>query len=190
MKAIIIEGVLKFQNNFKEFNGNVGLKYATDQQWYDWGFREYVVPVYTNLQKLGEFYFDTVSDTITYYIVNKTQEELDADAAQAIITAQIAADNDIDATLENKYMEDGILLYRRVKFEIRRRLTNNVITLAQYNSLRRFIHPAILPLNTGDWDIANDNMIALTPPTNATTLAIFNIVKNQIQVYVTDNNIL
>jgi hypothetical protein len=81
MKAIIIEGVLKFKDSFKEFNGTVGLEYATDQQWYDWGFREYVVPVYTNLQYLGEVFYDSASDTYTFPVIDKTQEEIDAEFA-------------------------------------------------------------------------------------------------------------
>lgn len=70
MKAIIIEGVLKFQNSFKEFNGTVGLEYATDQQWYDWGFRELAYPTLTEYQTTGEPYLDTVNDVITYAIVD------------------------------------------------------------------------------------------------------------------------
>ena len=73
MKAIIIEGVLKFQNSFKEFNGTVGLEYATDQQWYDWGFREYVAPTLTEYQTTGEPYLDTVNDVITYTIIDLPQ---------------------------------------------------------------------------------------------------------------------
>lgn len=72
MKAIIIEGVLKFQNSFKEFNRTVGLQSATDQQWYDWGFREYVVPILAEYQTTGAPYLDTVNDVVTYAIVEVT----------------------------------------------------------------------------------------------------------------------
>jgi len=96
MKAIIIEGVLKFKDNFKEFNGTVGLQYTTDQQWYDWGFREYVVPIYTNLQKLGEVFYDSISDTITYPIIDKTQLELDSEFAERKIFLIRKFENDTD----------------------------------------------------------------------------------------------
>ena len=69
MKAIIENGNLKFQNSFKEFNGTVGLEYATDQQWYNWGFREFVNPILLEYQTTGEPYFDSKNDVITYEII-------------------------------------------------------------------------------------------------------------------------
>jgi len=72
MKAIIIEGDLRFQNSFKEFNGTVGLQSATEQQWYAWGFREVVNPTLTEYQTTGEPYLDTINDVITYAIVEVT----------------------------------------------------------------------------------------------------------------------
>lgn len=82
MKVIIIDSKLRLQsefirlNKFNEYNNTKG---ATDQQWYDWGFREYVVPAISENQRLGEMYFDVVGDVITYYVINKTQEEIDAE---------------------------------------------------------------------------------------------------------------
>ena len=84
MKAIIINTEIHFQEEYlkaNQFNGVVNVKGATEQQWYDWGFREYIVPVYTNLQYLGDVYFDTMSDTYTFPIIDKTQEEIDAEFA-------------------------------------------------------------------------------------------------------------
>ncbi len=84
MKAIIINTEIHFQEEYlkaNQFNGVINVKGATAQQWYDWGFREYVVPVYTNLQRLGDLYFDTVSDTYTFPVIDKIQEEIDAEFA-------------------------------------------------------------------------------------------------------------
>ena len=72
MKAIIVDGILKFQDSFKQFNGTVGLQSATEQQWYAWGFREYVEPTLTEYQTTGDPYLDTVNDVVTYAIVEVT----------------------------------------------------------------------------------------------------------------------
>jgi hypothetical protein len=80
MKAIIINNKLHFQSEFinkNKFNDTVGVKDATDQQWYDWGFRERVVPTISDTEKLGDVFYDSVSDTITYPIINKTQAVID-----------------------------------------------------------------------------------------------------------------
>jgi len=82
MKAIIINSVLHFQQEYinkNQFNGVINIKGATEQQWYDWGFREYVVPTILTTQYLGSVFYNSVSDTITYPILNKTQAEIDAE---------------------------------------------------------------------------------------------------------------
>lgn len=76
MKAIIIESKFYFQSEFinkNKFNNTINVKNATDQQWYDWGFREYVIPEITFLQKLGGAYFNKNLDIFTLRILDKTQ---------------------------------------------------------------------------------------------------------------------
>lgn len=99
MKAIIINNQLKFQEEFislNKFNEINNVKGATDQQWYDWGFREYVIPVYTNLQRLGEVFYDSVSDTITFPIIDKTQEEIDIEFSDRKKSLIIKFESDTD----------------------------------------------------------------------------------------------
>lgn len=99
MKAIIINNQLKFQEEFislNKFNEINNVKGATDQQWYDWGFREYVIPVYTNLQRLGEVFYDSVSDIITFPIIDKTQEEIDIEFSDRKKSLIIKFERDTD----------------------------------------------------------------------------------------------
>jgi len=81
MKAILINGQPKYQSQFKTFtddDGNtVATNGATEQQWIDWGFKEVVIPTITVYQKLGDWY-ETATE-ILRYVIDKTQEELDAE---------------------------------------------------------------------------------------------------------------
>lgn len=54
-----------------------------EQRFYEDGFRQLVYPEYdTQLQKLGEIYFDTPNDVFTYEVLNKTQQEIEAEVIQ------------------------------------------------------------------------------------------------------------
>ncbi len=97
--VIIIDNKLRFQSEFirdNKFNEHRGLKDATVQQWYDWGFREYVVPLPLPTQKLGDFYLDIVTDTITYYVLDKSQLEIDTEISnrKTQLISQFEADTD------------------------------------------------------------------------------------------------
>lgn len=182
----IIIGVPKYWENPPVNN----LRDATEGVLYTLGFRDLVIPTITETQYLGELYKDTIFDVYTYKVIEKTQEEIDYDVAQNNLLLEAQLDLDDFATLEDKYEEDGKILYKRIKHRIRRLLANGTITLAQFNTVRRFLRPAILPLTTGDWDIAKENVDALTVPTNVKLLAILNKVKELINDYITKNNIV
>lgn len=54
-----------------------------EQRFYEDGFRQLIYPQYDiQLQKLGEIYFDTSNDVFTYEVLNKTQQEIEAEILQ------------------------------------------------------------------------------------------------------------
>ena len=189
MKAILINGRLKYQNAY-DFIYNVdGNKIttigATEEQWTGWGFKEVVAPVITDTQKLGDYY-ETPTE-ITRYIIDKTPEEIANDILQAEEQAQFELDTDIYAQQEDKYMEDGEMLYKRIKYEARRRLGNGLLVIGEYDIIMANLRPAILPLTTGDWDLAKVNVDLLPTNIGATLVEVLDWVKLQIDTYITDN---
>jgi len=107
VRAIKINGVIRFQNSFKTFKNEIGFKYATDQQLYDWGFREVITPEITQYQRLGDIYFEeyiqlsdgtTIGNYFTYPVIDFTQEEIDEvllNEKLVIITTQQAKKQEI-----------------------------------------------------------------------------------------------
>ncbi len=89
MIANNINGVIKVFNSIPKRWGNTFNYDKLDNSiHYADGFKEMVIPSITSIQKLGEVYLDVDNDVYTNYILNKTQEELDADA-QALIDQPI-----------------------------------------------------------------------------------------------------
>jgi len=70
MKAIQIDGVIKLQTEFKEFNRTIGLQYVSNEQWHDWGFRDVVTPIISETEHLGNLYKDEINDVFTYEIIS------------------------------------------------------------------------------------------------------------------------
>lgn len=70
MKAIQIDGVIKLQTEFKEFKGTIGLQYATNDQWHEWGFRDVITPIISETEHLGNLYKDEINDVFTYEIIS------------------------------------------------------------------------------------------------------------------------
>lgn len=191
MKAIKINNEIRFQNSFQTFGKSIGFKHATEKQLYDWGFREVIIPEITQYQRLGRIYFKefiqltggtTTGNYFTYQVQDFTQLEMD-------IIEDDELDSDESALLEDKYEKDGLLAYKRIKNRIRRAKDTNHITKNQFNTIRRFIRPAILPITTGDWDIAKENLDSLSEPNNVKLLNILKIVKDIVDNYIIDNEI-
>jgi hypothetical protein len=79
MKAILIDNQIQYFQNFTTFENTTNVQSATEQQIYNWGFRDVVIPVITDLQILGEMYFDETNDIWTYQVIDKTPEEIEAE---------------------------------------------------------------------------------------------------------------
>lgn len=131
-------------------------------------------------------------------------------------TTQQEREDNVESEIENtliqnlnKYRSDGEEFFKKLGNFIRRKRENgklvenatpeelaligdsikqNTITQAQYKGIRVTLQPALQPLRYGDWDIAQDNINAITPPTNAKMLLIYNFVKNKVDTYVAVNN--
>ena len=74
MKAIEIDGVVKLQTEFKEFNRTIGLQYVSNEQWHEWGFRDIITPIISETEHLGNLYKDEINDVFTYEIISATEK--------------------------------------------------------------------------------------------------------------------
>ena len=181
MKAININGKIKLYGKLPNVWGNIiNFSKSSEEVIKEKGFFDVIQPILTTYQKQGDIFFDDINKIFTYTVIDFTQEEIERYDESKL-------DNDISAKKEMKYEDDGQRLYRKIKNRIRRKLDNSTITLNQFNAIRRTLRPEILPLTTGDWDIAQENLNALTPPTNAKLLAILNNIKGQVDDYITNN---
>ena len=99
MKAILVNGSLKYESQYKVIYSLEGVKTytvgATEQQWLDWGFKEKVDPTYnTDTQVLGDWY--ETETTITRYVTDKTVEQIAEELVDAITNAVRGFENDTD----------------------------------------------------------------------------------------------
>lgn len=85
-----------------------------EQRFYEDGFRQLVYPQYDpQLQKLGEIYFDEPNDVFTYEIIEKTQQEIEAEVMAQAQSAQAEAlkaiqDSKILAEIQEFEDEDAL----------------------------------------------------------------------------------
>jgi len=134
--------------------------------------------------KVGEFSTDTWYEKPFFngsaVVESITQQEIDerADAEVELAVSQSLA----------QYKSDGMAFLRKVGAFVRRKYNDGDITQAQYKGIRVSLQPALQPLADGDWDIAQDNLNAITPPVNANMLAIYTFVKDKVDAYVLAGN--
>ena len=176
--------------NFDADTNSIGINSLTDLQLEAYGYFDVVdnpITVYQRYGKLlpehlvGNQYITPIEDFTA-------QEVIDYDLQQIVIAEQQLA-NDASAQIEMTFRQDGEQAYNRIKYKIKRANTDGTITKNQYKLVRKFLSPAIYPLNFGDWDIAQDNLNALQELTNAKLLFILNKVKQIVNDYIIENNI-
>jgi len=197
MKAIKINGIIKFQSSFRTFinpyTGKtiLGFKSATDKQLYDWGFRDVIVPSTTTYQRLGSIYYEeyivdasgnTTGNYFTYPVIDFTQEEIDA-------YDQNVLDNDIHSQKIDKLENDGDRFFRRIKAIIERNVSTSAITQTQGFGFRKNLAPVIRPLREGDWDIVKENLDNMGTPGDPEVASILSGITGMIDTYIIDNNI-
>lgn len=87
--------------------------------------------------------------------------------------------------LLDKFEDDGNEFYYEVRDLVKYHLSKATITETQYKLIRVTLEPALRPLKLGDWDIAQDNVNAITRPTGILS-ELYDKVKNGIDNYLTD----
>lgn len=101
------------------------------------------------------------------------------------------ADNEAEITI-NKYIADGLEAIRRLRIYLRRKYLEIPLNDAQRESIRRGLKPVVDELREGEWVEAQRYFISgedvyINPPTNSDLLDIYNMIKNKIDQYVTNN---
>ena len=117
-------------------------------------------------------------------IYNFTQQEID-DYDEGV--ADSAAEGVI-----NQRISDGIEAIRKLRIFLRRKFTNGDINQAQRDGIRRGLKPVVNELKDGEWLDAQLYFTPgepeyIDPPANATLLAIYTLIKNKIDTYITNN---
>jgi hypothetical protein len=196
-KAIKIDGIIRLHSSFGAFKNPytgesvIGFKYATDEQLYNWGFRNVIVPSATTYQRLGSIYYEeyimdasgnTTGNYYTYPVIDFTQQEID-DYDQGIL------DNDIHTRKIYKLEDDGDVFFKRIKAIIERNVSTSAITQTQGFGFRKNLSPVIRPLREGDWDIAKENLDNMNTPADPTVASILSGITGMIDTYIIDNNI-
>jgi len=129
-----------------------------------------------NLKKLpesvheGEGFYNVVVPTITTYQALEDLIESDFDGSQWIQRVRNFTQEEIDAYDDNlvgfdlqKEIGDGVKAANQLKVYLKRTLTVN-----QFKNARNLLKPVWSSLKNGDWDIAKDEMEALSVPASMT----------------------
>lgn len=139
------------------------------------GWRDIIIPEHNSeTQKLGELI--VVNDSVTHVVVDLTAQEK-ADRQQAEL------DSDSSATALQQAISDGKVMYQRMFAYLQRQYDNGQLTAIQAKNCAVMLWIPLLPINYGQFIIAQINLNNVVPPVNAKELAILNMAKQQISEY-------
>ena len=125
--------------------------------------------------------FIETTTTIEREVVELSQAEKDA-----------KADNNSDKTAEtfvNIHKDNGQEEARHIFMKLKRYYNEGNLTENQYKNIKDQLFDILIPLDYGQWDIAQTRILAITPPVNQRLLNVYNYVKNRIDTYVTTHNL-
>lgn len=156
------------------FNGEMYNTLPPERHYQD-GFRDIVMPQYnTETERLGGLIIS--GDTVTYQVIALTAEEIAERQQQAL-------DSDDAATKLATDIANGQLMYQRFFAYVQRQYDKGNITANQARNSAMLLWNPLLPINYGQFIVAQLNLNALVPPVNAKELAILNLAKQQISEY-------
>lgn len=192
MKAITINSTIYTYTSIESYwkqrdkpfilrEGTMNYHLLPAQEHYLDGWRDLVEPTVGQNQKRGNtVYFDEQNDRYTYNVVNLTPEEIEQRNQQAL-------DSDAAATKLANDIANGQVMYQRFFAYLQRQFNSGNLTAAQAKNSAMLLWNPLLPINYGQFLVAQLNLNALVPPVNAKELAILNLAKQQINDYLTNN---
>ena len=102
---------------------------------------------------------------------------------QADEDAKVIADEKLNvAELLAQFELDGNAFYIGIRTLVKYSFDQGTITGTQFKNIKVTLEPAIRPLRLGDWDIAQDNINAISRPTGNLG-PLYDFVKNGIDTY-------
>ena len=154
MKANINDNPIRIKaipNRYKRPNGTTidGYKLRTDLHDED-GWRDVIVPTYdTTTQKIGELI--VLNDTVTYEVINKTQQEIDDEAESGL-------ENEADDKMR-EHIDKGKKLHNKCYRKIWRKVVKNeTLTKQKGRKLFRWLAPVWTRLILGDFRQASKDI--------------------------------
>lgn len=180
MKSNINESPLRtysvIPSKWQTYKGEMYNTLQPERHYQD-GFRDIVIPTYnTETHKLGPLIVS--GDIVTYEVITLTPEEI----AQR---NQNRLDSDTSATKLEHAISDGQIMYQRFFAYLQRQFDSGNITATQAKNSAMLLWNPLLPINYGQFLVAQLNLNALNPPTNSKELAILNLAKQQVNDYLT-----
>ena len=111
MKSNINETPLKEYAEIPSiWDGKIGYQYSSPEDQYEDGWRDIEIPeIDHTAEKLGDLYFDEINDVVSYQVITKTPQEIEAEImAQAEANSQNALQNYMKnlAVLQAQGMDD------------------------------------------------------------------------------------
>ena len=140
--------VLNLPKRYTRINGVIVDGYDTQIQFhYEDGFSDVIIPTYDNTtHRLGVLVIQ--GDEITYEVIELTPGEIEQQLFQ------------VDVNIIQTEVNDGVEASNRLRVYLKRNLTPN-----QYKAARTIVMPVWIALRNGNFDIALDEMNAISVST-------------------------
>ena len=103
-------------------------------------------------------------------IDERTEQEAEAEAERVVI----------------KRTTDGQRFLNQIGTKVKRAYDKGDITQVQFKNIRSSVKDVLIPLTMGDWDLAQDNINAVSRPSGQLGV-LYDYIKNEIDTYVTNN---
>lgn len=179
--AVIDSGIVrKFDDYPKVWGQSINIT-RTPLEWESYGFypvQEPVISDYQSLIPLIPSDFDDINDVFVHRVYDFTQEEIDE-------KDQLLADTDSYANEARIEIQDGELFVWRIKSLIKRRVADNTITAVNGKGFRRNLRPIIPMIKEGEWDLAKEDLDAMTPGDSG-VLSVLNEIRAMVDNYISN----